>query len=459
MKKETGKILSQLFLIIALIAMMGFMINHFFFQNRELLEMGYTRQDIQKFKEYEILDRIEYYNPFLVKAINNDRFRKENLDYYIAIKTDSDLTLDVNDLAEKYSVIELVDLHDFLSEEEFLKLVFTDKIGDNEIFRQTYSHGYALAKAVWLSNSLPKTSLQHFLELDKLENPEIYLDLLRKGYNDATITLAAKSLTPEEFEHFAAMRHVPEIFDLISAGSFRMDLMPRYLWYMQNRKVNAKNAVKAVNADKDVVNGDDLDYTAFYNGATGIPRSYLNEETVLVNKQNYLGDFIPDNLISLEIEYRGNNQPLVREAAEAFMKMADALKQDKNLTLIAQNSYISFEDQQNIYDLEIEQREGDDSTIDETVMKAGYSDHQSGLAVDVVQKGTSMYEFGQTGSFSWLGENAWKYGFIRRYPENREFITGLRPVTYHYRYVGKQAAELIHYHSWTLEEYCFLYQQ
>ena len=49
MKKETGKILSQLFLIIALIAVMGFMINHFFFQNRELLEMGYTRQDIQKF--------------------------------------------------------------------------------------------------------------------------------------------------------------------------------------------------------------------------------------------------------------------------------------------------------------------------------------------------------------------------------------------------------------------------
>ena len=212
MKKNTGKILSQLFLIIALITVMGVLINYFFFQNRELREMGYTRQDIQKFKEYEILDRIEYYNPFLVKAINNDRFRKENLDYYIAIKTDSDLTLDVNDLAEKYSVIELVDLHDFLSEEEFLKLVFTDKIGDNEIFRQTYGHGYSLQKAVWLSNSLPKTSLQHFLELDKLENPEIYLDLLKKGYNDATITLTAKSLTAEEFEHFAAMRHVPEIF-------------------------------------------------------------------------------------------------------------------------------------------------------------------------------------------------------------------------------------------------------
>ena len=82
------------------------------------------------------------------------------------------------------------------------------------------------------------------------------------------------------------------------------------------------------------------------------------------------------------------------------------------------------------------------------VAKPGFSEHQTGLAIDInAENGSSdtMYQ--------WLSENSYKYGFILRYPQNKTNITGISYEPWHFRYVGKTAANYIYENNLTLEEY------
>ena len=85
----------------------------------------------------------------------------------------------------------------------------------------------------------------------------------------------------------------------------------------------------------------------------------------------------------------------------------------------------------------------------EQVAQPGTSEHELGLAVDINAAGrTDQWEL-----YGWLAENSWKYGFILRYPPDKEEITGITYEPWHYRYVGREAAEEIYAGQMTLEEY------
>ena len=82
--------------------------------------------------------------------------------------------------------------------------------------------------------------------------------------------------------------------------------------------------------------------------------------------------------------------------------------------------------------------------------RAGHSEHQTGLAIDVNCAGSA---FDNTPEAKWLAENCWKYGFILRYPKGKESITGYQYESWHIRYVGKEWAKTITESGLTLEEY------
>ena len=89
--------------------------------------------------------------------------------------------------------------------------------------------------------------------------------------------------------------------------------------------------------------------------------------------------------------------------------------------------------------------------------RAGYSEHQTGLALDIVTYGASMDTFENTDEFKWLSDNAYKYGFILRYPKGKEKLTGYSYESWHYRYVGKDVAKKIHDLDITYDEYYAYY--
>ena len=134
---------------------------------------------------------------------------------------------------------------------------------------------------------------------------------------------------------------------------------------------------------------------------------------------------------------------LTRETFEAANGMFHQANQDGVKGFTITSGYRTEERQRELYKND---KKG-------TAAKPGTSEHQTGLAFDV----TTRHDgggFEETEQFRWLSENCWDFGFILRYPEGKEDITGIPYEPWHYRYVGVEIAKIIHENGWTLEEYC-----
>jgi zinc D-Ala-D-Ala carboxypeptidase len=142
------------------------------------------------------------------------------------------------------------------------------------------------------------------------------------------------------------------------------------------------------------------------------------------------------------------------EAEQALNEMIQTAK-DAGHAVEAFSSFRSFEYQTTLYNRYVN-RDGKEAA-DRYSARPGYSEHQTGLAFDL--GGTGQQDlwlteaFGETPAGKWLMENAHQYGFILRYPKDKEHITGFMYESWHYRYVGIEHAKKIFEKNITLEEY------
>ena len=179
-----------------------------------------------------------------------------------------------------------------------------------------------------------------------------------------------------------------------------------------------------------------------------------NSNTVLVNKYHYLTEIdIPNNLEQLTICNNGTHY-LTKEAKEAFESMCQDAKKE-NLNIRAISSYRSYDYQKQLYDRYVE-KDGV-KKADTYSARPGFSEHQTGLVIDVDNIEKEFENFENTKEFEWMKENAKKYGFILRYPKGKENITGYSYEAWHYRYVGKMVAQKIDKENLTLDEYYVRY--
>ena len=209
------------------------------------------------------------------------------------------------------------------------------------------------------------------------------------------------------------------------------------------------------NSNKDLTDEDiitrvnlGLDYS-FYTHTRKTP--YLNKEYILVNKYLHLNeDYIPENLEDIDLEFARSGMKLVNTAKEKFLEMAKAAKND-GYTIIAMSSYRSYNYQVNLYN-RYASSDGVEAA-DTYSGRPGYSEHQTGLAVDIYDGKLNYTDFEKSNSFNWMQENAYKYGFILRFPKDKDNITGYQYESWHYRYVGKNIAKYINDKNITFEEY------
>ncbi len=129
-------------------------------------------------------------------------------------------------------------------------------------------------------------------------------------------------------------------------------------------------------------------------------------------------------------------------------------------------AYRSVDDQLVLHDEEVQRRvdsgmspEEAEAEVSKFIAAPGRSEHELGLAVDIVDADNPIMddEQAETPTAHWLEENAWRYGFIQRYPFNADEITGYSWHPWHYRYVGEDAAGNIQALGITLEEYLSLF--
>jgi D-alanyl-D-alanine carboxypeptidase len=181
---------------------------------------------------------------------------------------------------------------------------------------------------------------------------------------------------------------------------------------------------------------------------------------LLVNQWNQLPeDYAPE--LELVAELDGRRYELDRRCSEALWDMlADCAAAGGHPYICS--AYRSAEDQQKLYQDKVRRLEKDGVSREEapelaaeSVALPGTSEHQLGLAVDIIDEEYPFLDEGQeeTATQIWLMENSWRYGFILRYPNGTTEQTGIIYEPWHYRYVGREYAEEIHRMDLTLEEY------
>lgn len=167
-------------------------------------------------------------------------------------------------------------------------------------------------------------------------------------------------------------------------------------------------------------------------------------------------DFVPGELVPVQ-----NDQAVDARAYPDLQNMLDDMS-EAGLSPLICSSYRSQERQQELYDNKVQRvmaegasREAAQAEAARWVARPGTSEHQTGLAVDIVSLSNQMLDETQesTPEFQWLAENAWKYGFILRYPSDKSEKTGIAYEPWHFRFVGKEAAEEMHDLGLCLEEY------
>ncbi|HWH25713.1 MAG TPA: M15 family metallopeptidase [Pseudolysinimonas sp.] len=145
--------------------------------------------------------------------------------------------------------------------------------------------------------------------------------------------------------------------------------------------------------------------------------------------------FAPPDLVSVPVPHV--HAPLMRaEASAAVVAMFAAYTSETGLKMQSQSAYRSYAAQQSVY--------GGNDTL---TARPGYSEHQTGLAIDISAlpaKCSLATCFADTPQGQWLAANAYKWGFILRYPNGLTDITGYQFEPWHYRYVGVPLATVMH---------------
>lgn len=159
---------------------------------------------------------------------------------------------------------------------------------------------------------------------------------------------------------------------------------------------------------------------------------------------------------NIELTELGNGQKIAAVLSDPLQEMFDDMRAQGVYPIVA-SGYRTPEKQQSLMDEKVEELRAEGLSQDDAIKEArswvnpvGHSEHQSGLAVDINADGihSAGYEV-----YDWLAEHAWDYGFILRYPKNKERITSTSYEPWHYRYVGVEAAREIRDSGLTLEEY------
>ena len=171
----------------------------------------------------------------------------------------------------------------------------------------------------------------------------------------------------------------------------------------------------------------------------------------IVNKNYKLdGNYIPKDLEEISLEYACKNKYLRHIAKTNFENMAKQAKKE-GFNIVAVSAYRSYDYQEKLYNNYVLDKGL--YYADMASARAGHSEHQTGLAIDVADMSLDYDNFESTKEFLWIKENAHRYGFIMRYPKAKFHITGFKYEPWHYRYVGIKEATYIYKNNLTLEEY------
>ena len=334
---------------------------------------------------------------------------------------------------------------------ELKSLGYSEEAAKSIIFKFKYSYVMNIGENKTLnvaleSDDYKEDNLDNYAKID-YENQEHLISninkLLDKGYSVNEVNLIISKGDDESVSDFVKRDKVKYIEEFLSVDYAKLENLDRYVEYQDKENDDAETTVLYVNMDFDKEDYvDPLVIDDF-------------DDYVLVNKHRQLSSkYVPDDLVKIKDEYVKTDVEIEieRNVAKAFYDMAEAAEED-GMELMVSSGYRSYEDQEEITNTYLELY--GQKYVDNYVAKPGFSEHQTAMSLDVASK--SVDTFVNSDEYVWMMDNAYKYGFILRYPKSKEDITGYKCEAWHYRYVGKKIAKYIHDNNITYDEYYVMF--
>lgn len=304
-------------------------------------------------------------------------------------------------------------------------------------------------------NSFNKEYFLEYLDIKYIDDKNFISNinkLLNLGYSSKDIN-AIYNKIPDSVNIIIDSKYNKDIINIMNLSYFKIDNLKRYLDYdiMEIKSIydisnikkdfNYEDVVTYVNAnlDKEYYSSDNL-----------ISNEDASKIDVLVNKYHKLDEnYEPSDLTIIDSKYASGTQKLRKEAQIKFEEMASDMAKE-NLKIYAGSTYRSYTYQKGLYDRYVKK---DGFAAAETYSaRSGYSEHQLGLAVDIVN-GKWDYLSENDKEYDYLVKNSYKYGFILRYPRGSEYVTGYMFEDWHFRYLGIELATKVFNSGLTYDEY------
>ncbi len=202
---------------------------------------------------------------------------------------------------------------------------------------------------------------------------------------------------------------------------------------------------------------DSFTLTGSYRTAYKVKKETDNPTSVsaLVNQTYYLTDsFVPSELTEIPSQYAISDQRLSKPALDALVDMCEAGITNGTQFFVT-TSYRSYDTQETAYKTFLNTM--NEAQADAICNRAGFSEHQTGLAINVAATYETDKDFIDTDVYSWLKATCANYGWIARYPEEKKILTGMGDEPDHFRYLGRDLALAVTESKLTYDEYYCLY--
>lgn len=325
---------------------------------------------------------------------------------------------------------------------EAINIIKKENIED-KVLENKYSKTLEVALT---SSDFEKENLDIYLNIKYNNNKDIVKQINKLtdlGYSKSEIGKIYEKLENEKIDFLTNYTYIDNLKSYLDYKIFKVENLERYINYKnkeENKDLTYKDIILKVNMDLD---------KDFYEN----PKTIENPDDVLVlvNKYNKLpDDYEAKDLVQIDSKYTVADMYLNKRAKEPFEEMCTDAK-SVNMIIKAVSTYRTKEYQEKLYNDYV--KTNGFKYAENYSARPRYSEHETGLAVDV-RGGLSGYTlFENTEEYKWVQQNAHNYGFIIRYQKEKESITGYHYESWHLRYVGKEVATYIYEHNITFDEY------
>lgn len=269
--------------------------------------------------------------------------------------------------------------------------------------------------------------------------------LVLSKYNEEEIKVIKEKLSKTEINEIIKMKYNKNLTSFLKEKYFLFKNLNKYITYKEtNKKVKNDKVVALINTNSN------LDWY-IKEKETNIDKN----ELMLVNKFYSLNEnYKPEDIVKVSEMYAYGGIYAREIILESFEELCISAK-ESGFTLVASLGYRSYDEQSKLYN-DYKSFNGT-KEADKAVARAGNSEHQTGLALEIEPYNKIVEDVKNNEEYKWLVKNAYKYGFIERYPEGKEDITGFAFEPWHFRYVGTNLAVKIKRENITFDEYYAYY--